>query len=190
MFIRCFDRSHKPRQKTTILSSTTTTASSINQNDITLNELRVNMALAAFRQNKSSIVTSLPPTEDALFYHCLRVCRQVRIWLQAPDAYIDYPNVEENGFEIVDGSLQVKWISKLPISNDRQLSCCGKHKGQCTRCICIINQMPCTIFCQCSLDCPNRNSPHTNTHNTHPIMASLLFYRATLSNMFLSLFSI
>jgi len=176
LFIRCFNRSYQLTQKKTTLTSTTVTVPPINQKNITLNELRANMAMVAFKQNKTSIATSLPPTQDALFHHCLRVCRQIRIWLQAPDAYINYPDVQDNGFEMVDGRLQVKWISKLPISNDHQLSCCGKHKGQCTRCTCIVHQMPCTIYCQCSIDCPNRNSLCTTT-TYNPKLTKVNLYR-------------
>jgi hypothetical protein len=113
------------------------------------------MAMIAFKKNKSSIATSLPPTQDALYHHCLRVSLQIRIWLQAPEAIVDYPDPQNNGFEMINGRVQIKWISQLPLCKVRQLSCCTKHKGKCTRCICILNKMPCTIFCQCPLDCSN-----------------------------------
>lgn len=120
------------------------------------------MAMTALKQNKTSIAASLPPTHDSLFYHCLRVYRQVQIWLQAPDSYINYPDFEDTGFQMIEGRLQVKWTSKLAFPNDRQLLCCGKHKGQCIRCACILNKLPCTIFCQCPIDCKNRKlSPTT-----------------------------
>lgn len=128
------------------------------------------MAMTFFKQNKTTIAASLPPTSDALFYHCLRVSRQVQIWLQAPDSYVTFPDFEHNGFQIINDLLHVKWTSKLPISNDRKLSCCGKHKGNCTRCVCILNRLPCTIFCQCPLDCPNRNLNQCGIGNTQAIM--------------------
>ncbi len=165
LVVRCFTRSYERRQQTSSLPSGTITVPFINQIDMSLNQLRANMAMLALKKNKSSIATSLPPTKDALFHHCLRVSRQVRIWLQAPEACMHYPDPEDSGFEMIDGRLRVKWISKLPLCNDRQLSSCGKHKGKCTRCVCILNEIPCTIFCQCSIDCPNRNLSHAITCN-------------------------
>ncbi len=144
---------------------------------MSLNELRANMAMIALKQNKTSIAKSLPPTKDALFHHCLRVCRQVRIWLQAPDAYINFPDLQDSGFEMIDGRLQLKWMSKPPLPNDRPLSCCEKHKGQCTQCVCILNRMSCTIFCQCSIDCSNRNSSHISTCNPPSTVVGLLLCR-------------
>jgi hypothetical protein len=132
------------------------------------------MTMAALKQNKTSIAASLPPTHDSLFHHCLRVSRQVQIWLQAPNDFITYPDLEDSGFQMIDGRLQVKWMSKLPLSNDHRLSCCGKHKGQCTRCVCILNQLPCTIFCQCPIDCPNRKLSQTAVGNSQILMVSLL----------------
>ena len=134
------------------------------------------MAMAALKKNATSIATSLPPTHDSLFYHCLRVSRQVAIWLQAANGYIDYPSLEESGFQIIDGHAQIQWTSKLAFPNDRQLSSCGKHKGKCTRCVCILNQLPCTIFCQCPMDCSNRKTSETATPNIHTMTVSFMFY--------------
>lgn len=186
LFVRCFTRPHRRTQQVSSATSSTTTAPVINQKDISLNELRTNMAMTALKQNKTSIATSLPPTRDALFHHCLRVSRQVRIWLQAPDSYVNLPDLQQCGFEMVNGDLRVKWISESPLSNDRQLSCCGKHKGPCIRCVCITNQVLCTIFCQCSIDCPNRNSLSTVTSNLPRPMVCSLFYR--IINQFCCLF--
>ncbi|CAF1351034.1 unnamed protein product [Rotaria sp. Silwood1] len=174
LFVRCFSSNRRHRQ-----SSSLTTGSRVSyqvtQTDVSINELRANMAMTALKKNSMSIAASLPPTHDSLFYHCLRVSRQVQIWLQAPDGYIKYPALEDSGYQMIDGHLQVQWTSKLPFPNDRQLSCCGKHKGQCTRCICIVNQLPCTIFCQCPADCSNRKLIHTATSNSQTIIVSSLF---------------
>ncbi|CAF4252684.1 unnamed protein product, partial [Rotaria sp. Silwood2] len=164
LFVRCFSSNRRHRSSSSI--SGAKTLAQTNQNDISLNELRAAIAMTSLKQNKSSIVTSLPPTNDALFHHCLRVSRQVQIWLQAPDGYITYPAFEDSGFQVINNFLHVKWTSKLPFSNDRQLSCCGKHKGNCTRCVCILNQLPCTLFCQCPIDCPNRRLNPNEMCNT------------------------
>ena len=175
LFVRCFTRPHRRSQQVSSSTSSKTTAPPINQLDVSVNELRANMAMTALKQNKTSIATSLPPTKDALFHHCLRVSRQVRIWLQSPDPCVNFPDLQDCGFEMVDGYLRVKWISELPQSNDRQLSCCGKHKGHCIRCVCITNQVSCTIFCQCSSDCPNRNSfPAVTSNPPRTMVCSLL----------------
>ncbi|CAF1515053.1 unnamed protein product [Rotaria magnacalcarata] len=146
-------------------SGTISHLNQLNQKNVSINELRSLMAMAAFIKNATSIATSLPLTHDSLFYHCLRVSRQVAIWLQATNGYIGYPSLEESGFQIVDGRTQIQWKSKLAFPNDRQLSSCGKHKGKCTRCVCILNQLPCTIFCQCQMDCSNRKTSETATPN-------------------------
>ena len=82
--------------------------------------------------------------------------RQVQIWIQASDSHIKYPDLEGSGFKVIDGRIQGQWTSKLPFLNDLQLACRGKHKEKYTRCACILNQLPCTIFCQCEIDCPNQ----------------------------------
>ena len=138
-----------------------------------MNELPVHMATNAFKQDKELIITSLPPTEDALFHHCLRVSQQVQIWLQALDAYINYPDVETSGFEMDNGCLQVKRVSKAPISKDLQLSSCTKHKGQYTQCVCITNKMLCSIYWRCPKNCPNRKVVHTSINDSRSIKASV-----------------
>ncbi|CAM4964899.1 unnamed protein product [Rotaria socialis] len=167
LYVRCFSSGRRRRQSTCIVSSSGTIShlNQLNQKNVSINELRSLMAMAAFKKNATSIATSLPPTHDSLFYHCLRVSRQVAIWLQATNGYIGYPSSEESGFQISDGRAQIQWKSKLAFPNDRQLSSRGKHKGKCTRCVCILNQLPCTIFCQCPMDCSNRKTSETATPN-------------------------
>jgi hypothetical protein len=133
------------------------------------------MALAALKQNKATIADTLPPTNDALFYHCLRVSRQVQIWLQAPDAIVKYPDMEQSGFQRIDGRLQIQWQSKLPLPNDDLLKCCGKHRGQCVRCACIRNGLACTIFCKCPMDCPNRKLARTDSKSNTPRPTTVIF---------------
>ncbi|CAF2252177.1 unnamed protein product, partial [Rotaria magnacalcarata] len=105
-------------------------SSEVAQNDVAINELRANMTMTALKNKAISIAASLPPTQDSLFYHCLRTSRQVQIWIQAPDNYIKYPKLEDSGYQIVNDHVQVQWTSKLPFPNDQQLACCGKHKCQ------------------------------------------------------------
>ncbi|CAF1936332.1 unnamed protein product, partial [Rotaria magnacalcarata] len=80
------------------------------------------MTMTALKNNAISIAALLPPTQDSLFYHCLRTSRQVQIWIQAPDNYIKYPKLEDSGYQIVDDHVQVQWTSKLPFPNDQQLA--------------------------------------------------------------------
>ncbi|CAF5219908.1 unnamed protein product, partial [Rotaria magnacalcarata] len=75
-------------------------SSEVAQNDVAINELRANMTMAALKNNAISIAASLPPTQDSLFYHCLRTSRQVQIWIQVPDNYIKYPKLEHSGYQI------------------------------------------------------------------------------------------
>ncbi|CAF1468756.1 unnamed protein product, partial [Rotaria sordida] len=167
LFVRCFYANRHRRQSASITSSSNNW-SQMDVKDVPINQLRAIMAMAALKKNATSVAISLPPTKDSLFYHCLRTSRQVQIWIQAPDSYIKYPDLQESGFKIIDGRVQIQWTSKLPFPNDRLLTCCGKHKGKCIRCVCILNQLPCTIFCQCDFDCPNRilNQTVTTTSQT------------------------
>ncbi|CAF3090354.1 unnamed protein product, partial [Rotaria sp. Silwood2] len=165
LFVRCFSSNRRRRQSTSTASSSNN-LSQIDVKDVSINQLRAIIAMVCLKKNATTIATSLPPTQDSLFYHCLRTSRQVQIWIQAPDSYIKYPDLQESGFKIIDGRVQIQWTSKLPFSNDRQLTCCGKHKGKCIRCVCIVNQLPCTIFCQCDFDCPNRALNQTSTTNS------------------------
>ncbi|CAF4405648.1 unnamed protein product, partial [Rotaria magnacalcarata] len=70
-------------------------SSEVAQNDVAINELRANMTMTALKNNAISTAASLPPTQDSLFYHCLRISRQVQIWIQVPDNYIKYPKLED-----------------------------------------------------------------------------------------------
>lgn len=74
---------------------------------------------------------------------------------------------------MVNGRLQVKWTSKLPFPTDKRLSSCGKHKGQCIRCVCVLNQLPCTVFCDCPNDCINRKSIQNTAYDSQASAVSL-----------------
>lgn len=139
--------------------------------------------MGSLKQNKASIAIYLPPTTDAWFFHCLRVSRQVQIWLQAPDGYIMYPEMNTIGFETIDGTTRIRWTSKPSLLNDPELSCCGKHKGACVKCICIRSQLPCTIFCQCSIDCPNRLINRTSSSESQRLVVSSWRYHAQIHHL-------
>ncbi|CAF2039924.1 unnamed protein product [Rotaria magnacalcarata] len=169
LFVRCFSSNQRRRQPSS-LTLNSRISSEVAQNDVAINELRANMAMTAVKNNAISIVASLPPTQDSLFYHCLRTSRQVQIWIQAPDNYIKYPKLEDSGYQIVNDHVQVQWTPKLSFPNDQQLACCGKHKCQCTRCVCVKNRLPCTIFCKCAVDCSNRKLNETVNSNSQIVM--------------------
>ncbi|CAF4865364.1 unnamed protein product [Rotaria sp. Silwood1] len=171
LFVRCFSSNRRRRQSTSIASGSNN-LSQMNVKDVSINQLRAIIAMVSLKKNTTNIAISLPPTKDSLFYHCLRTSRQVEIWIQAPDSYIKYPDLQESGFKIIDGRVEIQWTSKLPFPNDRLLTCYGKHKGKCTRCVCILNQLPCTIFCQCDFDCPNRILNQTVTTTSQTLIRS------------------
>ncbi|CAF5161708.1 unnamed protein product, partial [Rotaria magnacalcarata] len=101
LFVRCFSSNRRPRQPSS-LTLTSMISSEVAQNDVAINELRANMTMTALKNNAISIAASLPPTQDSLFYHCLRISRQVQIWIQVPDNYIKYPKLEDSGYQIVN----------------------------------------------------------------------------------------
>jgi hypothetical protein len=77
---------------------------------------------------------------------------QLQIWLQAPDSYTKYSDFETSSFHI---------------------------KVKCTRCFCALNQLPCTIFCQCPNDCQDQNVDLFKQRGCQPLKVSsnlLLFH--------------
>ncbi|CAF1007322.1 unnamed protein product, partial [Didymodactylos carnosus] len=171
---------HNRRRSSQALSSSSQV---IQQQILSVDTLRAIMAMNALKQKKKAIAPTLPPTSDALLYHCLRVSRQIQIWKNAMDNYINYPELTDCGFETVNDRLEIKWTSKLPFPNDPGLKTCGKCKGNCHKCNCGQNYQPCTIYCQCSAQvCENRAHAMKQPKNC----ATTMFTETSVINSLLS----
>ncbi len=118
------------------------------------------MAASAFKQNRSSFVApTLPPTSNAFYHHCQRSARQIQIWYQV---YLSDMTIEPidkwEGYETVEGRIQLKWLSISHLPSDPRLSVCGKCSSSCQRCSCAKKGIVCTLLCKCSIaKCQNRN---------------------------------
>ncbi|CAF4288541.1 unnamed protein product [Rotaria sp. Silwood2] len=124
-----------------------------------LDEHRAIMASTAFKDNRSScIALALPPSSNAFYFHCQRVARQSQIWFQAYQSDMSIQSIENNeGYEVIQNEVKIKWLSKNSIPLDHRLSVCGKCFGNCNRCVCGKNNVVCTLLCKCSAEkCKNR----------------------------------
>ncbi|CAF2962509.1 unnamed protein product, partial [Rotaria sp. Silwood2] len=124
-----------------------------------LDEHRAIMASTAFKDNRSScIALALPPSSNAFYFHCQRVARQSQIWFQAYQSDMSIQSIENNeGYEVIQNEIKIKWLSKNSIPLDHRLSVCGKCFGNCNRCVCGKNNVVCTLLCKCSAEkCKNR----------------------------------
>ncbi|CAF4421756.1 unnamed protein product [Rotaria sp. Silwood2] len=124
-----------------------------------LDEHRAIMASTAFKDNRSScIALALPPSSNTFYFHCQRVARQSQIWFQAYQSDMSIQSIENNeGYEVIQNEIKIKWLSKNSIPLDHRLSVCVKCFGNCNRCVCGKNNVVCTLLCKCSAEkCKNR----------------------------------
>ena len=110
---------------------------------------------ALFKMGKCSD-DQLPPTCDSLLQHIRRSNYQAVIWLQSLQAEMDIPPVNENGWRVSDGELEIVWMTTPPMP-DSLLECinCGCKTGcQTQRCSCLKCALKCTGICSC-VGCSN-----------------------------------
>lgn len=99
----------------------------------------------------------LPPTRDALLYHCKRVSYVTAIIKRSLDATASIPNATGYGWILQDGILEIEWMIRPPAPEGvLQLISCNCKKSKCkTRiCICKSHSLNCTDLCHC-VDCDN-----------------------------------
>ncbi|KAK4882604.1 hypothetical protein RN001_005923 [Aquatica leii] len=97
-------------------------------------------------------ISRLPPTEDALTQHCLRVYFQTTVWENALEPLPTIPNFEQFGWHCNENSDPIPLLTTLPPFPTQliALSSCGCKKD-CTNkiCKCRTNKMGCIPSCRC-----------------------------------------
>ncbi|KAK4885392.1 hypothetical protein RN001_001663 [Aquatica leii] len=97
-------------------------------------------------------ISRLPPTEDALKQHCLRVYFQTTVWENALEPLPTIPNFEQFGWHCNENSDPIPLLTTLPPFPTQliALSSCSCKKD-CTNkiCKCRTNKMGCIPSCRC-----------------------------------------
>ena len=114
-------------------------------------------------RGRRSIITSLPPSSTAFYFHCLRATRQIVVWLSSFEQYMNPPAMELSGYQPaeVPNRFKIQWTSLPNFSDDARLVTCGQCSSGCSRCKCGTNKLSCTLYCQCKVDsCTNQSGVH------------------------------
>ena len=118
-----------------------------------VDELRCKM----FCKGKNVQSHQLPPTRASLENHVKRANYEAYIWKCALDPQSLDIALENQGWQLRDGQLEIVWTVLAPAPEAvMELVCCGSH-GTCLtrRCSCVSNGLPCTEVCSCSDQCAN-----------------------------------
>lgn len=94
----------------------------------------------------------LPPTCDSLLQHIRRANYQAAIWLNCLQPHMTIPPPSENGWQIIEGQLEVVWMT-IPPAPDSLLENvhCGCKTGcNSQQCSCYKSTFKCTDVCRCS----------------------------------------
>lgn len=100
---------------------------------------------------ESREIENLPPTQDALKQHLLRVGYQAgHVWSQALVREPTLPSPSDFGWVRDDRAWRVRWMTQPPAGTAcRAVIKCGCLKGCGARCQCKKAQLPCTLLCKC-----------------------------------------
>ncbi|KAJ8970935.1 hypothetical protein NQ317_016744 [Molorchus minor] len=98
-------------------------------------------------------IDKLPPTQDSLRHHCLRVHYQTKIWLNSLNPQPQLPNILESGWCSTEGKIQPVLQTQPTVPKDLAiLSSCGCKKDcAAKRCSCKKQNMSCIPPCKCSI---------------------------------------
>ncbi|CAF1138682.1 unnamed protein product [Didymodactylos carnosus] len=113
----------------------------------TLDEERHFMIRKAPRKYEDiTALKALPPTSDAAHQHFKRASVAVNMWCQNTQPDI----CKNNGYKMINGTLNIIWITK-PIAPDAsQIIACGCKTGNCQACSCEKNNLKCVPkYCSC-----------------------------------------
>ena len=99
---------------------------------------------------KTQNVERIPPTQDALYQHCLRAVYQARIWVSAHDCTFQVPDPCLYGWKKEGDKLLPVWIT-IPavLEACRELIKCGCKKPCSRACTCKKQELECTRLCKC-----------------------------------------
>ena len=106
---------------------------------------------------KATEPEKLPPTRDALLYHCKRVNYVTAVVKRSLENNPVVPEPHEGyGWSLEDGKLEIKWMLLPPAPPQvLELITCGCKKGCRSRtCSCVAHGIKCTVLCKCK-DCTN-----------------------------------
>ena len=109
----------------------------------------VNKARREIFSQKSHSLENLPPTQDALLQHVLRVAYQSGFWTYSVVSDFEIPSPDEWGWKLEDWQWQPIWTTLTPaaIACTELINC--NSKKSCTRCGCSKASLPCTDLCIC-----------------------------------------
>ena len=127
-----------------------------NTDNVLINHERV----ASFTRATKSL-DSLPPTQNALFFHIRRAHFQTFIWKKALEPCPVLPSPEDNGWNTNDGILKPTLMTEEPVSASCiQLAYCGcstERTCRPRRCTCVRLSLKCFKACNCGDNCMNTN---------------------------------
>ncbi|CAF1624401.1 unnamed protein product, partial [Adineta ricciae] len=95
--------------------------------------------------------------------------KNVSIWHDALEPNSLPPSMEHMGYEysLDTNRFRIKWSILSEYPDDHRLETCGQCKGNCTRCKCYKNGLPCTFFCKCNQEtCSNQNANNFSFNNS------------------------
>lgn len=101
---------------------------------------------------KSKNVEFMPPTQNALFQHCLRAVFQGSVWATAHDPEIEEPDPCLYGWKKTsDGAYKPVWMTVPEVSHVcQELIKCSCRKSCSLMCTCVKNNLTCTDLCKCT----------------------------------------
>ena len=118
----------------------------------------INKARYVLFCQKQATGESLPPTDDALTFHVMRVNYQLFIWKKALVAKPTIPPPTGNGWHVEDDILVPTLIEREPAPNTLvEFTTCGCQKRCSRNCKCQEEDLPCTEACFCGADEDCRN---------------------------------
>ncbi|XP_018577534.1 uncharacterized protein LOC108915871 [Anoplophora glabripennis] len=115
----------------------------------------------------SSTIANLPPTEDALRFHCLRAYYQTKVWLNGLEPCPKLPCIADYGWKIdKDGNVNpvLTTLPSFPLHLNVLASCgCKKDCGS-KVCSCKKSNIGCIWSCKCMAQktCKNRLTKTTD----------------------------
>ena len=113
----------------------------------------INKARYVLFCQKQTTGESLPPTDDGLKFHVMRVNYQLFIWKKALLAKLIIPPPTENGWHSEDDILVPTLIEREPTPNTLvEFTTCGCQKGCSRNYKCQKEDLPCTEACSCGAD--------------------------------------
>ena len=100
---------------------------------------------------------TMPCTRNVLKQHVKRVAFQARIWWLALEPIIANPSITDFGWRVVDGNVNVVWMTLPPAPEGvlENVSCGCKSGCSTKRCVCKKADLGCTSMCSCTSNCQN-----------------------------------